>query len=97
MTADALKRQVEPVSDLASEPSRSVQRLFAINLVAGEDHHTANGVADGPERFVLYLGKLADDAVHRARHSSSDHSVDARVDVRWVGVLPRSKQLWIER
>ena len=54
--SDALEREVEPVRDLLQAPARLVDGPLALNLVPREDHHPADRVGDGHERFVLLLG-----------------------------------------
>ena len=64
MATDALERQVEPVGDLTTEPSGSVDSLFSVDPVSRKDHHPADRIAYGPKLFVLHLWELADDALH---------------------------------
>ena len=55
--SDALEREIEPVRDLPEAPAGLVDGPLAVDPVAREDHHAADRVADGHERFVLFLGK----------------------------------------
>ena len=53
---DALKCEVEPVRDLPEAPAGLVDGPLAVDPVTREDHHAADGVGDGHERFVVFVG-----------------------------------------
>ena len=65
VTANALECQIEPVGNPSVKPPSAVDGLFTIYLVAGEYHHSTDGVADCSERLVLLLGKLFSDWLKR--------------------------------
>src|SRR5690606_27516534 len=65
MQADALQGQIHPIPDARMEPSRPVERLLAVNLVAGEDHHPANRVTDRLKRLDLRSWERRQYRLHR--------------------------------
>lgn len=65
MPADTLERQIETVADLPIAPAGGIDGLLAIDPVPQKDHHAADGVADRPERFVLFLSEQFGDALDR--------------------------------
>src|SRR5665648_942225 len=61
---DALEREVEAVGDLVGHASGTVDRRLAIYLVAREDDHPADGVADRREGLDLVGNELIDHRPH---------------------------------
>lgn len=60
MEADELHGEIEPVPDARVTAPRLVDRHLLVDSVPREDHHAADGVAERPERLVVYLGEVVD-------------------------------------
>ncbi len=64
VAADALQREVHPVADRAAHAAAGlVDGPLPIDLVTGEDHHAAHGVAQCDERFDLAWVESLDDVL----------------------------------
>ena len=63
MPADTFEREIKSVGDFATEPTCAIYGLPTVNLIARENHHTADGVADCPEGFIFLLIELLGDVL----------------------------------
>ena len=73
MPSNAFEGQVHPVPDRPVESAGTIDRLHAIDPVGRENHHAADGVANGHELVILRRGKLRRDFFHRLPPYESLH------------------------
>ena len=84
------------------EPTCSVDGLLAVDLVAREDHHPADGVTDAKELLLLLFGQLVDGGLRfTVRVVGRDDRVTGQEELtqrrQVVEVLTRRGDVQVER